>query len=147
MAQLTAEQERFLDGQRVAHLATVDEAGTPHVVPICFALVDGVVYTAIDEKPKRVDARSDPSALRRVRNILAHAEVCLMVDRYDEDWTKLAWLQVRGAAALVTDGAEQGRAVAALGDRYPQYRAMDLGAAPLIRITPRQLVAWQAAAY
>jgi PPOX class probable F420-dependent enzyme len=142
---LTQEQERFLARQRVAHLATVDAAGNPHVVPICFAWLDGAVYTAIDEKPKRVDAASDPRALRRVRNILGHPNVCLVVDRYDEDWTKLAWLQVRGVATLVTAGTEHERASAALRDRYPQYQVMDLESAPLIRVMPVQIVAWQAA--
>ena len=139
---LTAEQEQFLGLRRVAHLATVDATGKPHIVPVCFACVDGAIYTAVDEKPKRVDAKRDPRALRRVRNILARPDVCLLVDRYEEDWTKLAWLQVRGVAALVTDGAGRRRAIAALRDRYPQYQGMELESAPLIRVTPIQVVTW-----
>ena len=137
---MTPEQMEFLKAQRVARLATVDEAGRPHALPVCFALLDGVLYTPVDEKPKR----GDPASLRRVRNILAHPDVCLVVDHYEEDWTRLAWLQVRGTAALVSDEQERARAIAALRARYPQYRAMDLESRPLIRITPQRVVGWAA---
>jgi PPOX class probable F420-dependent enzyme len=110
------------------------------VLPVCFAPLDGVVYTPIDEKPKR----GDPASLRRVRNIAAHPEVCLVADHYEEDWSRLAWLQVRGRAALVTDPEERSRALVALRGRYPQYRAMDLESRPLIRITPTRVVSWSA---
>jgi PPOX class probable F420-dependent enzyme len=109
-------------------------------LPVCFACVDGRVYTPIDEKPKR----AAPASLRRVRNLLAHPAVCLTVDRYDEDWSRLAWLQLRGDAALVEDPAERATALAALRARYPQYRAMALESRPLIRIVPSQVVAWSA---
>src|SRR5688500_170304 len=98
MPGLNPSQIAFLCDQRVARLATVDDANTPHVVPICFAYGDGAVYTVIDEKPKTVGGPE----LRRVRNIQAHPDVCLLVDRYEEDWTRLAWLQVRGRASQVT---------------------------------------------
>ena len=137
---MTPEQIAFLDGQRVARLATVDEQGRPHALPVCFALLDGALYTPIDEKPKR----GDPRSLRRVRNILAHPDVCLVADHYEEDWSRLAWLQVRGTAALVADPDERARALAALRARYPQYRAMDLESRPLIKITPSRVVAWAA---
>jgi PPOX class probable F420-dependent enzyme len=130
----------FLDSQRVARLATVDGDGRPHALPVCFAVLDGAIYTPIDEKPKRVAA----GALRRVRNVEQRPAVCLVVDTYDENWARLAWLQVRGDAALVSDAAERARALAALRARYPQYVAMDLEARPLIRIVPRRVVAWAA---
>lgn len=137
---MTPEQLAFLAGQRVAHLATVDAAGRPHVVPVCFAPYAGALYVAVDEKPKR----GDPAALRRVRNLLARPDVCLVADHYEEDWTRLRWLQVRGRAALVADAAERAGALAALRAKYPQYRAMALEARPLIRITPERVVAWAA---
>jgi len=137
---VTPEQIEFLESQRVARLATVDEQGRPHALPICFAYVDGAVYTPIDEKPKR----GDPASLRRIRNITAHPDVCLVVDHYEEDWTRLAWLQVRGRAELVDEPGERQRALAGLRARYPQYRAMDLESRPLIRITPRRVVDWAA---
>ena len=138
---LTAEQQRFMEEQRVAHLATVDERGRPHVVPLCYALHEGRIYTPVDEKPKR----SPDRPLRRIRNIVAHPEVCLVVDRYEEDWSRLAWLQVRGTAALVTDADERTQALAVLRARYAQYHSMDLESRPLIRITPEQIVGWSAA--
>jgi coenzyme F420-0:L-glutamate ligase / coenzyme F420-1:gamma-L-glutamate ligase len=137
---ISPEQRAFLSAERVGRLATVDGEGRPHAVPVCYAELGGRLYTPIDEKPKA----GDPRSLRRVRNLLANPSVCLVVDRYDEDWTRLAWLQVRGTAALVEDAEEQARALAALRARYPQYRAMALEALPLIRITPTRLVGWAA---
>lgn len=137
---MTPEQIAFLRAQPIARLATVDEAGRPHVLPVCFAELDGLLYTPTDEKPKR----GDPRSLRRIRNILARPDVCLVVDHYEEDWARLAWLQVRGTAILVDDPAERARALAALRARYPQYRAMDLESLPLIRITPERVVDWAA---
>lgn len=135
---LTAAQTDFLVGARVARLATVDAQQRPHVLPICYALVDGVLYTPLDEKPKRVPVER----LARVRDIIHNPSVCLLVDEYDEDWTRLRWLQVRGTAAMVQAGAMQARAVAALRERYPQYRAMALEEAPVIGITPTRVVEW-----
>ncbi|MGE3272409.1 MAG: GNAT family N-acetyltransferase, partial [Chloroflexota bacterium] len=110
-AAISPEQAAFLERQRSGRLATVDPQGRPHAVPICYALLDGILYTPIDEKPKT----GDPRELRRIRNILANPNVCLVVDHYeDEDWTRLAWLQVRGQASLAEDPAERERALAAL---------------------------------
>jgi len=138
---VTPSDRLFLETGRVGHLATVDELGRPHVVPVCYAWSEDALYTPLDEKPKR----GDPASLRRVRNIAANPAVCLTVDRYDEDWSRLAWLQVRGRAALVEDPGERARALAALRARYPQYRTMDLESRPLIRIAPLRFVAWSAA--
>jgi PPOX class probable F420-dependent enzyme len=139
-APISAEQAAFLDEQRSGRLATVDPSGQPHAVPICYALVDGHIYTPIDEKPKR----GDPRELRRIRNILANPKVCLVVDHYeDEEWSRLGWLQVRGIASLVEDDAERARALSALRSRYRQYQAMALEDLPLLRITPTRLVGWR----
>ena len=139
-ATLTPEQRAFLGRQRVGRFATVDPQGRPHAVPICYVELDGLLYTPIDEKPKT----GDPRELRRIRNLLANPNVCLVVDHFEEDWSRLAWLQVRGTAALVEDGGERARAHAALRARYPQYRAMALEVLPLIRVTPTRLVGWSA---
>lgn len=135
---LTDKQATYLQSQRVARLATVDGEGQPHAVPVCFALVDGMIYTPLDRKPKRVPVER----LRRVRDLAANPALCLLVDSYDEDWTRLRWLQVRGEGAVVAPGAEQRRALAALRARYPQYGAMDLDDLPVIRITPQHVVDW-----
>jgi PPOX class probable F420-dependent enzyme len=125
---------------RVGHLATVDEQGQPHVVPVCWVWHEGAIYTPIDEKPKRPGG----GPLQRERNIVRNAAVCLTVDRYDEDWTKLAWLQIRGVAAILRSGLECPAALAELRMRYPQYRAMDLESRPLIQITPSIVRSWRA---
>ena len=133
-------QATFLEAARVGHLGTVDTEGRPHVVPICFAVLGDGVYSPLDEKPKQVAIER----LRRVRNILANRSVCLMVDRYSEDWGDLAWVQVRGEASLVPPGSERhAAAVRALRRRYPQYRAMRLDERPLIRIAPLEFVSWR----
>jgi PPOX class probable F420-dependent enzyme len=135
---LTPEQITFLERQRVARLATVDARGRPHVLPVCYAFTGGALYTPVDEKPKR------SGELQRVKNILTEPHVCLVVDHYEEEWSRLAWLQVRGIASLVADDAERQRALVALRARYPQYVAMDLEVRPLIRITPERVVGWSA---
>jgi PPOX class probable F420-dependent enzyme len=130
----------FLGEARVARLATVDEEGRPHVVPVCFVYREGCVYIALDEKPKRVR----PERLRRVRNIRANPNVQVLVDRYDEDWSKLAFVQLRGRASLLAPGPEQALALTALRDKYVQYGAMSLAERPLIKVEVDQAVSWPA---
>jgi PPOX class probable F420-dependent enzyme len=137
---LPIEVEAFINSQRLARLATVDEQGRPHIVPICFAHDDGRIYSVLDSKPKRVPVRE----LRRVRNLLANPNVQLLFDRYDEDWTRLAYVQLHGVARLIEAGDEQHYAVQLLRQRYAQYEAMDLEAAPVIAIEIKNTVTWGA---
>lgn len=124
---------------RVGHLATADAEGRPHVVPVCFAVASHCIYTPLDEKPKRVSV----DRLRRVQNILANPTVCLVVDRYSEDWSELAWLQVHATASILAAGnAEHEAAVAALRRRYWQYANMRLENRPVIRLFPVRYVSW-----
>jgi coenzyme F420-0:L-glutamate ligase/coenzyme F420-1:gamma-L-glutamate ligase len=134
--------EELISDARVAHLATVDARGSPHVVPVCFVRRDGRVYIALDEKPKRLP----PERLQRIRNIAANPNVQLLIDRYDEDWSRLAFVQLRGRASLLQPGApEHASAVDALREKYTQYRAMSLAALPLIKIEVDRTVSWRAA--
>ncbi len=129
----------FVQAQRVAHLATSDADGHPHVVPVCYAFDGSRFYTPLDEKPKRVEQRR----LRRVRNIEARHEAMLLIDRYDDDWSRLGYVQVYGHAALLMPGeAGHADALLLLRQRYVQYRSMALEEYPLIVITPRRVVAW-----
>ena len=129
----------FIQSQRVARLATADVDGHPHVVPVCFAFDGSRFYIALDEKPKRVEQRQ----LRRVRNIEARHEAMLLFDRYDDDWSLLAFVQVYGRADLLVPGAPgHTDALLLLRERYIQYRSMKLEAYPLIVITPQRIVAW-----
>ncbi len=124
---------------RVARLATLDSERRPHAVPICFACDGSVFYSAIDRKPKRVP----PRRLARLKNIQKTPQVALLVDQYDEDWTRLWYVLVRGEAELVSASAERKRAIQSLRAKYPQYDADMLGDdAPVLRITPAHITAW-----
>ncbi|MGW0809444.1 TIGR03668 family PPOX class F420-dependent oxidoreductase [Nonomuraea sp. NPDC002799] len=104
-------------GERVARLATASGDGTPHVVPVTFAVVGGRVVTAIDHKPK-----TTTTALRRLRDIRENPKVSLVADHYDDDWTRLWWVRADGSARIVTGGPEREPALDALAARYAQYR-------------------------
>lgn len=134
-------QIAFIAAARVAHLATVDARGEPHVMPVCYAYDGDRFYIAIDEKPKRPDRK-----LRRVRNIEQTGRAALVIDRYvDADWTRLAWLMARGAVKMLSaDDTDHARIVALLRERYPQYRQMTLERAPLIALTPERITSWGA---
>ncbi len=127
---------------RVARLGTADAAGRPLVVPVCFALDPdrGRLYSAVDAKPKRT------RNLRRLRHIAENPRVALTVDRWDEDWSKLAWVIVEGRAEVLGEGAERARGLDLLEAKYSQYRAMALGrtAAAVVAITADRVVCWRA---
>jgi PPOX class probable F420-dependent enzyme len=108
---------RDLSRARIGHFATTD-GSQPSVVPVCFVVLGETVYQAIDAKPKR----AAPARLRRVRNVQAHPAAALLVDHYQEDWSRLWWLLMRGEARVVDNVTEQRRAVAALRRKYVQYR-------------------------
>jgi coenzyme F420-0:L-glutamate ligase/coenzyme F420-1:gamma-L-glutamate ligase len=136
---LTGAEVAFIQSQRAGRLATADERGTPHVVPVCYAYDGARFYTPLDEKPKRAGDR----ALRRVRNIMARGEASLVIDRYDDDWSRLGYVLVTGKAELIEPGGVgHAEALALLRARYPQYRAMALEARPVIALTPQSVASW-----
>ncbi len=106
---------RLVGSSPVGRLGTVGADRQPHVVPICFALVGNVIYSAVDHKPKR------STRLRRVANIEATGRACLLVDEYSNDWSRLWWVRVDGRARVVRDADEARAAVAALTAKYEQY--------------------------
>lgn len=127
---------------RVARLATVDADGNPHLVPVCFALAlalaDGdVVYSAVDDKPKRTHD------LARLANVRAHPTATLLVDHYDEDWSALWWVRMRGLARVIDAGEEHERAVALLREKYPQYAAHRLDG-PVLAVVVDEWRSWSA---
>jgi PPOX class probable F420-dependent enzyme len=141
MQKFTEQERAFLQSHRVARLATVDEQGQPFVVPICYAFDGQAIYSALDEKPKSVA----PTRLKRVRNILANPRVGLVVDDYSEDWSRLAYVQIRGQAVLIQPGREEhAAAIALLRARYPQYQAMAIEQQPVVRIAPKSVSSWGA---
>jgi PPOX class probable F420-dependent enzyme len=135
---LSTGQQRFLETQRVARLATADGRGAPHVVPVCFAFADGTLYVTIDEKPKR---RTGPP-LKRLRNIAENRAVAVVADRYDEDWARLGWVMLQGRADILAEGSEHARAQILLRARYPQLGAMNIEALPVIAVRVERVVSW-----
>lgn len=156
---MTPDERAFLERARVAALATVDDENRPHAVPVCFAPLEREdptnadsegalrIVSAIDEKPKST------RELRRVRNVRTNPQVTLLVDRYREDWSRLAWVQVRGRARILEpDAADSDRpdpairdaAVNALESKYDQYADHDLDERPLISIRVDRTVSWGA---
>ena len=128
----------FLERRRLAHLATADASGAPHVVPICFALLQNNVYIAIDEKPKRALV----TALKRLRNIAENPAVAVIVDRYEEDWSRLGWVMLRGHAEILHEGQEHRNAQALLRSRYSQLRAMQIASYPVIAVRIEGTTSW-----
>lgn len=98
-------------------LSTITAEGWPHAVPCCYFLKGDVVYSAVDAKPKST------LALRRLDNLAANPVACLLVDCYDDDWSKLWWIRVDGTARVLLDGGERDHALELLAAKYPQYQA------------------------
>jgi coenzyme F420-0:L-glutamate ligase / coenzyme F420-1:gamma-L-glutamate ligase len=128
----------FIRSARVAHLATADANGQPHVIPICFVFDRKEVFSPIDEKPKR----TTPMKLKRLRNIAENPNVSLVIDRYDEDWRRLAYVLITGKAKVLFRGKKHERAVRLLRAKYSQYRRMAIHERPMIVITPTRFRCW-----
>ncbi len=140
----------FVASARSATLATSAPDGRPRLVPICFVLAPepdalgrAVLWSPLDEKPK---ASSDPHGLARVRDLLVLPEATLLVDRWDEDWARLAWARLYGRGELLEpeprEVDEHAAAIAALREKYPQYRDHALEGRPVIRIVVDRVVTW-----
>ena len=123
---------------RVARLATIDPDGRPHVVPIVFVLAGDTLYSAVDAKPKR------SRTLRRIENARRRPEVTILVDAYDEDWSRLWWVRLRGRARVLESGTEAERAVSLLVAKYGQYRERAPGL-PVLAVDVREWREWAAA--
>ncbi len=131
---------RLVRSARVAHLATGDARGQPHVIPICFVFDGNDFYSPIDEKPKR----TAPQKLKRIRNVLKNPQVSLVIDHYEENWRKLAYILVSGKARVLLSGAKHRKAVKLLRRKYSQYRNMAIDRRPLIAIRPERVTSWAA---
>jgi PPOX class probable F420-dependent enzyme len=137
---LSPVERAFVEAQRVGRLATVDARGEPHVVPVCYACDGTRFYTPIDEKPKRRDR-----LLKRVRNVRETGRAALIIDRYDEDWSRLAWVMVRGRAEILgPEHPDHSTAIVLLRQRYPQYQEMGLEHLPVLALAPERVVSWGA---
>jgi PPOX class probable F420-dependent enzyme len=131
----------LLRDARVGRLATADAAGRPLVVPVCYVYDGGRCYSAVDAKPKQT------RNLRRLRNIADNPQSSLVVDVWDEDWSRLCWVIVEGRAEVLDGGADFSRAIDLLGAKYPQYRTLPLDrtSGAVIALTPDRVLSWRAA--
>jgi PPOX class probable F420-dependent enzyme len=111
-----SEMRERVGGARVARLATLTAGGRPHLVPICFALGGDTLYSVVDEKPKR------SKRLQRLENVRRRPEVTVLVDHYEEDWSRLWWVRLDGTARVLDEGEEREQALVLLRTKYEQYR-------------------------
>jgi PPOX class probable F420-dependent enzyme len=141
MSGISASVAGFIAEARVGRLGTADAAGQPLVVPICYAFDGECLFSAIDAKPKS----ATPDRLRRLRNIRENAKVSVVIDRYEEDWTRLRHVIIQGQAEILTGGAEFSRGADLLVAKYPQYRALGLRreAGLMIKVKPGRVTHWQ----
>ncbi len=131
------EARRRFSGARVAMLATLDPSGRPHQVPVTFVVDGGSVWTAVDEKPK------DSARLRRLANIRADPRVSLLVQHWDEDWTRLWWVRADGAATVGDSQAAVQRVAGLLRRKYPQYEDVGIPG-PVIEVVVEAWRGWTA---
>ena len=133
----TEEITRSLTDARSATLGTVDRAGRPHLVPIVFAYREGRLYTAVDRKPKST------SRLKRLRNIEANPGVSVLLDGYDDDWTRLWWIRIDGSARVIDSGPAFREGIALLTRKYQPYVAQP-PPGPVIEVRVETIRAWTA---
>ena len=140
MGSIPAAVAGFISEARVGHLGTADLNGQPLVVPICYAFDGDALFSAIDAKPK-----TETHGLKRLKNIRDNAKVSVVIDRYDEDWTRLRYVIIQGQARIVTEGSAFSRGADLLLAKYPQYRAMGLDreAGLMIVVDPAKVTDWQ----
>jgi PPOX class probable F420-dependent enzyme len=133
----TSVLREWVSAARVARLATTDPDGRPHVVPVVFVLAGDTLYSAVDAKPKR------SRTLRRIENARSRPDVAVLVDHYDEDWSRLRWVRLRGRARVLDAGDEAERALALLVAKYEQYRESPPGL-PVLAVDLEEWRGWSA---
>ena len=137
LAELPAWALELLESEPVAHLGLLDESDRPRVLPVTFALSEGRIWSAVDLKPKR--SRGE---LARVRFLRRDPHAALTVDRYSDDWQRLAWVQVLGEIEIVAADEAPG-ALESLSVRYAQYRQAP-PPGPLLSLQPQRCLCWSA---
>jgi PPOX class probable F420-dependent enzyme len=135
--ELVAWANELLEGERVGRLGLLDDDGAPRVLPVTFAVAEGRIWSAIDQKPKRV---VEPARLRFLRR---DPRAALTVDRYSDDWGELAWVQVLGPVRIL-DVSEGAAGLEALKAKYEPYRDQD-PPGPLLALEPERYLWWRAA--
>ncbi len=124
---------RHVAEARAGRLATLNPDGTPHLVPIVFVLAGDTLYSAVDAKPKR------SRTLRRIENARLRPDVSVLVDQYEEEWSRLWWIRLEGQARVLDEGEEAAKALGLLTEKYDQYRSQPPGL-PVLAI---DICAWR----
>lgn len=137
LGELPGWAQELIAREPVARLGLVDDSGGPRVLPVTFALCGGALVSAVDDKPKRVEGRE----LARVRWLRRNPAAALTVDRYSDDWSRLAWVQVICRAAVLDD-APPG-ALEALAAKYAPYRERP-PSGPFVVLEPERVLHWSA---
>jgi PPOX class probable F420-dependent enzyme len=123
----------LLETERVGHLGLLDEDEQPRVLVVTYALWEGAIWSAVDRKPKRA---AEPARVERLRR---RPSVSFLVDRYDDDWSRLAWVELRGRVSI----EPLGPALDALAAKYPRYLT-ERPQGPLLRLVPERYGCWRA---
>jgi PPOX class probable F420-dependent enzyme len=135
--------EEFIERARVARLATVDYRSKPHLVPVVFVFDGNHFFIPIDKKRKTVK----PQKLKRIKNIQDNPNVALLIDKYSEDWTKLAFVMIQGKASIITSKTQGNiqvqEAYKKLTTKYRQYQKIGLSEMCII-IKPEKVASWGA---
>jgi PPOX class probable F420-dependent enzyme len=134
--------EEFIHRVRVARLATIDSEFKPHLVPVVFVFYGNLFFIPVDEKRKK----AKPEKLRRIKNIQANPNVALLIDEYNEDWTRLAFVLIRGIASIVKSKTQADvllqQAQKELTTKYVQYQKIGIGEMCIL-IKPEKVVSWR----
>jgi PPOX class probable F420-dependent enzyme len=131
-----AELRRRFAASPVARLATVRPDGSPHVVPVTFAVREGnIIYSVVDAKPKRT------TALQRIANLRAEPRCALLVDHYEDDWSALWWVRADGVGKVIDAPAADHEGLLALTRRYSHYRT-NRPTGPLLTVTVTRWSGW-----
>jgi len=138
MVPILIKLKSLIQDSRIAYLSTVSDRDHPHIVPICFVLLNQNFYSLLDDKPKNVLLLK----LKRVQNIISNPNVALIVNHYEDDWDKLWHILIKGNGSLVTNELERRAAVKSLKQKYRQYLQMDVDSNPVIKIRPTSIVSW-----
>jgi len=136
VAELPAWARALLEDSRVARLGIADDEGNPRVLPVTYALCGNAIVTAIDHKRKSVPVER----LARVRWLMARPRAALTVDHYEDDWSRLGWVQAIGPVTVIADAP---KAIAALTERYAPYREQP-PAGPVLSLEPDRFLWWRA---
>jgi PPOX class probable F420-dependent enzyme len=140
LAELPSWALELLRDSRVARLGLLDDRDRPRVLPVTFAIAGSALYSAVDRKPKRVPG----AELARLRYLRRRSAAALTVDRYEEDWTRLAWVQVLGTVEIIDDPGTRPDALDALREKYAPYREGPLDG-PLLELHQERVLHWRAA--